>query len=312
MSTTATPVVPVHTGNGPPDEVPSVRVPRAAGSLQRWLLLAPALLVLGVFAIALLDLLNWSFYSGGKLGAAPSGDMGWGTYTRILGDPLYMGAILATVRLSAVSTVCSLALGLPVAYWIVRTGSSRVRALLIILVAVPFMTSLIVRLYALLLMLGNSGLLNTLFQAMGWIADNDFVALVRNEVGVSIGLTYFVLPFVIFTLAGSFRRYDRTLEDAAQNLGADEVVTFVRITLPLLAPGILAACTLAFVLAGTAFATPLILGGSAVRMVANVIYDQALFAQNMPVAAALSVLALLFTIACLYAAGRLSHRRKHA
>lgn len=312
MSRTATSVVHVHPGNGPPSEVPSIREPRVAGALQRWLLLAPALLVLGLFAVALLDLLNWSFYSGGKLGAAPSGERGWATYGRILGDPLYMGAIFATIRLSAVSTVCSLALGLPVAYWIVRTESSRVRALLIILVAVPFMTSLIVRLYALLLVLGNSGLLNTLFQSMGWIADNDFVALVRNEVGVSIGLTYFVLPFVIFTLAGSFRRYDRTLEDAAQNLGADEVVTFIRITLPLLAPGILAACTLAFVLAGTAFATPLILGGSAVRMVANVIYDQAMFAQNMPVAAALSVLALLFTIVCLYAAGRLSHGRKHA
>ncbi|MBB3182425.1 ABC transporter permease [Variovorax sp. Sphag1AA] len=312
MSSAATPTVPVQSGSEPQGEVPSVRVPRTAISLRKCMLLAPALLVLGVFAVALLDLLNWSFYSEGKLGAERVGSIGWTSYARILRDSLYMGTILATVRLSAVATICSLALGLPVAYWIVRTESRRVRALLIILVAVPFMTSLIVRLYALLLVLGNSGLVNTLLQAAGWIAENDFIALVRNEVGVSIGLTYFVLPFVIFTLAGSFRRYDRTLEDAAQNLGADEVVTFLRITLPLLAPGVLAACTLAFVLAGTAFATPLILGGSAVRMVGNVIYDQAMFAQNMPMAAALSVLALLFTVACLYAAGRLSQRRSHA
>ncbi|WP_077000535.1 ABC transporter permease [Variovorax sp. KK3] len=312
MSTATTQVVPSRPDNSPGGEIPSVQVHRAAGVLPKWLLLAPALLVLGVFAVALADLLNWSFYSGGKLGAPPSGERGWGTYGRILGDTLYISAIVATIRLSAISTICSLALGLPVAYWIVRTESSRVRALLIVLVAVPFLTSLIVRLYALLLVLGNSGLVNSLLQAAGWIAENDFVALVRNEVGVSIGLTYFVLPFVIFTLAGSFQRQDRTLEDAAQNLGADEVVTFVRITLPLLAPGILAACTLAFVLAGTAFATPLILGGSAVRMVGNVIYDQAMFAQNMPVAAALSVLALLFTMACLYVAGRFSRRRKHA
>lgn len=136
--------------------------------------------------------------------------------------------------------------------------------------------------------------------------------LIRNETSVAIGLVYFVLPFVVFTLAGSFKRFDRTLEEAAANLGADELVTLFRVTLPLMAPGILAAGTLAFVLAGTAFATPLVLGGSAVRMVANAIYDQALFAQNLPVAATLSAVALAFTVACLWLAGRLGQRRSHA
>lgn len=277
-----------------------------------WLLLVPAALVLLVFGLSLLDLLGWSFYAQGKIGMTPAGEIGLATYRRILVDPLYLGAILATFRLSVIATACSLLLGLPIAYWIVRTDSSRLRATLIILVAVPFMTSLIVRLYALMIVLGNSGVVNKTLQALGLIAENDFVPLIRNEVSVAIGLTYFVLPFVIFTLAGGFRRYDRTLEEAAQNLGADEVVTFVRVTLPLLAPGILAAGTLAFVLAGTAFATPLILGGSAVRMIGNVIYDQAMFAQNMPVASALSVLALVFTMACLVLAGRISRWKHHA
>lgn len=312
MNITASPLFRARRVNAPKHQVPDVSVKRPTGTLNWWLLLAPALLILLLFGAALADLLAWSLYSDGKLGTAPVGSIGLGTYARVLSDPLYMGAILATFRLSAISTIAALALGLPVAYWIVRTPSSRVQAVLIILVAVPFMTSLIVRLYALLLVLGNSGLLNTVLQALGWLPENDFVALVRNELGVTVGLVYFVLPFVIFTLAGSFRRYDRTLEDAAQNLGADEVTTFIRVTFPLLMPGILAAGTLAFVLAGTAFATPLILGGSSVRMIANVIYDQAMFAQNMPVAAALSVLALLFTIACLYAAGRFSLRRGYA
>jgi ABC-type spermidine/putrescine transport system permease subunit I len=283
-----------------------------AESVQRWLLLTPALLVMGFFTLALLDLLGWSFYPAGKLGMQPSGDMGLQTYARILTDPLYLGAILTTFRLSAISAFFSLLLGLPIAYWIVRTDSARVRATLIILVAVPFMTSLIVRLYSLMLVLGNNGVVNKVMQWLGIIAENDFIPLIRNDVSVAIGLTYFVLPFVIFTLAGSFRRFDRTLEEAAQNLGADEVMTFFKVTLPLLAPGVLAAGTLAFVLAGTAFATPLILGGSGVRMIANVIYDQAMFAQNMPVAAGLSVLALGFTVACLFVAGRLARWRKYA
>ncbi len=284
----------------------------ARAEVVRWLLLAPALVFMGVFGFALLDLLGWSFHTTGKIGMAPSGEVGLQTYLRILADPLYLGAIAATFRLSAMATAGSLLLGLPIAYWIVRTDSSRVRATLIILVAVPFMTSLIVRLYSLMLVLGNSGLINKLLQWSGLVAENDFIPLIRNELSVAIGLTYFVLPFVIFTLAGSFKRFDRTLEEAAQNLGADEVMTFLRVTLPLLAPGVIAAGTLAFVLAGTAFATPLILGGSAVRMIANVIYDQALFAQNMPVASALSVLDLGFTMVCLFVAGRLARWRKYA
>ncbi|HVZ45592.1 MAG TPA: ABC transporter permease [Ramlibacter sp.] len=289
------------------------QVPRAASpALLQWAMLAPALVAVAIFLVALLDLLGWSLRASGKIGMLPEGPVGLGTYARLVTDPLYLGAILATFRLSAIATACSLVLGLPIAHWIVRTPSARVRATLIMLVAVPFMTSLIVRLYSLMLVLGNSGLVNTLLQKFGLIAENDFIPLIRNEVSVAIGLTYFVLPFVIFTLAGSFRRFDRTLEEAAQNLGADEIATFLRVTLPLVAPGLLAAGTLAFVLAGTAFATPLILGGSAVRMIANVIYDQAMFAQNMPVAAGLSVLALGFTILCLVVSGRLAKWRRHA
>jgi ABC-type spermidine/putrescine transport system permease subunit I len=279
---------------------------RLPGGFWRFVLLLPALAFLALFAVALLDLLEWSLYPSGRIGMPRTGEIGLQTYAGIFADPLFRSAIYATFTLSIIATAASLALGLPIAYWIVRTASSRVRAALIILVAIPFMTSLIVRLYALMLVLGNTGLINRALRGFGIIEENDFIPLIRNEVSVAIGLCYFVLPFVIFTLAGSFRRFDRTLEEAAQNLGADEVVTFLRVTLPLLAPGVLAAGTLAFVLAGTAFATPLILGGSAVRMIANVIYDQALFAQNMPVAAGLSAVALAFTLVCLLAAGRMA------
>lgn len=280
--------------------------------LATLLLLVPALAFLTLFGAALVDLLEWSLYPSGRIGMPRTGTIGFDTYVRIFSDSLFRRAIYTTFSLSAMATLASLALGLPIAYWIVRTESRRVRAALIMLVAVPFMTSLIVRLYSLMLVLGNTGLINRLLQALGVIAENDFLPLIRNEVSVTIGLTYFVLPFVIFTLAGAFRRYDRTLEEAAQNLGADEVSTFFRVTMPLLAPGVLAAGTLAFVLAGTAFATPLILGGSAVRMIANVIYDQALFAQNMPIAAGMSAVALVFTLVCLYAAGRIARWRRLA
>ena len=120
-------------------------------------------------------------------------------------------------------------------------------------------------------------------------------ALMSLALSVVIGLVYFVLPFVVFTLAGVLRRLDVALEEAAQNLGADEVRTFLLVTAPLAGPGVVAAASLGFALSATAFATPLILGGSAVKMIANVIYDQVLFVHDVAFGAALAVIALLAT-----------------
>lgn len=276
------------------------------------LLMLPALTAIAVYAWALADLFWWSAFSQGSFGTGRSGSLTLTNYLKLFGDELYRETIWVTLRLSAVATVASLVLGLPIAYWIVRTESRLVRFVLITLIAIPFMTSLIVRLYALLLVLANTGLVNSTLHYLGIIPENDFIPLIRNELSVAIGLTYFVLPFVIFTLAGVFKRIDGTLEDAAHNLGADEVTTFVYVTLPLIMPGLLGAGTLAFVLAGTAFATPLILGGSAVRMLANAIYDQALVSQNIPMAAALSVVALLLTVTLMIVAARIAGGRSHA
>lgn len=268
--------------------------------LRRALMVGIGTLIMAVFIASVGGLLRWSLYSSGTMGVGPSGSLTVENFSGMFTDPLYLGALMTTLRLSTVAMVASLVLGLPLAYWMVRTASARVRATVIILVAIPFMTSLIVRLYSLMLVLGNTGLVNRALQEIGLIEAAEFIPLIRNEISVAIGLTYFVLPFVVFTLAGVVRRLDYQLEEAAQNLGADEVVTFFRIALPLLTPGMVAAGTLAFVLAGTAFATPLILGGGAVTMLANSIYDQAMFVQDMPMAATLSAVALVFTFLCLY------------
>lgn len=276
------------------------------------LLIGIGALIVGLFVVSIGGLLSWSIYSKGTIGIGPSGALTLENYVTMFTDPFFLGALMTTLRLSAGAMVASLVLGLPLAYWMVRTRSARVRASVIILVAIPFMTSLVVRLYSLMLVLGNTGLVNRVLQEYGIIESNEFIRLIRNELSVGIGLTYFVLPFVVFTLAGVVRRLDYRLEEAAQNLGADEVITFFRIALPLLMPGVVAAGTLAFVLAGTAFATPLILGGGAVTMLANSIYNQALFSQNMPMAATLSAVALVFTFICLYLGQQVVRGRRHA
>lgn len=289
-----------------------ITAPRLGWRTRNALLLGIGVVIVALFVASVGGLLRWSFYSSGAMGVGPSGEVTFTNYVRTFSDPLFVGALWTTLRLSTVATVASLVLGLPMAYWMVRTRARHVRATVIILVAIPFMTSLIVRLYSLMLVLGNTGLVNRALQELGIMESNEFLRLIRNEASVGIGLTYFVLPFVVFTLAGVVRRLDFQLEEAAQNLGADEVVTFFRIALPLLMPGVVGAGTLAFVLAGTAFATPLILGGGAVTMLANSIYDQAMFVQNMPMAATLSAVALVFTFLCLYVGQQLVRGRRLA
>ena len=269
------------------------------------LLLAPALLALLVFAAALVEFARASVTHFALPGTPPVPGITLANYAKALTDSLYLGSLLLTLKLSAAASVVSVVLGFALAYWIVRTPSARVRAALIIVVAVPFMTSLIVRLYALTLVLGNTGLVNTTLQGLRLLPENEFVPLVRNQLGVTIGLVYFVLPFVVLTLAAVLRRLDATLEEAAQNLGADPARTFLAVTLPLAVPGVLGAASLAFALSVTAFATPLILGGSAVRMIATVIYDQVLFVHNVPLGAAISMVALAVSLAVMYASGRL-------
>jgi ABC-type spermidine/putrescine transport system permease subunit I len=259
------------------------------------LLLAPALSVFALFAAALAAFFGLSFRRADPTGAVIGDTLTLANYAKALTDGLYLRTMLLTVELSALAAVGAVVLGFPLAYWVVRGPSRLVRAALIVVVAVPFMTSLIVRLYALTLVLGNTGLINRTLQAIGVIGPDDFVPLIRNRVSVVIGLIYFVLPFVVFTLASVLRRLDVSLEEAAQNLGADDVRTFFRVTLPLAGPGVVAAGSLAFALSATAFATPLILGGSAVKMVANVIYDQVLFVHNVEFGAALAVIALVAT-----------------
>jgi ABC-type spermidine/putrescine transport system permease subunit I len=272
------------------------------------LLLAPALLALLVFAAGLVEFARASVMHFAPPGTAVPG-ITLANYAKALTDSLYLGSLLLTLKLSAAASVVSVVLGFALAYWIVRTPSARVRAALIIVVAVPFMTSLIVRLYALTLVLGNTGLVNTTLQGLRLLPENEFVPLVRNQLGVTIGLVYFVLPFVVLTLAAVLRRLDATLEEAAQNLGADPARTFLAVTLPLAVPGVLGAASLAFALSVTAFATPLILGGSAVRMIATVIYDQVLFVHNVPLGAAISMVALAVSLAVMYASGRLMGNR---
>ena len=282
-----------------------------AGRHARNLLLAPALVVLALYGAALLVLFETSVHPYAPPGEPVAPGLTLAHYLKAVSDSLYLDSLVVTFKVSAVATAATLLLGYPIAYHIVRTDSAATRAGLIMLVAIPFMTNIIVRLYALTLVLGNTGLINALAHAVGLIPERENIPLMRNQIGVIVGLVYFCLPFVVFTLTSALSRLDAALEEAAQNLGADRVTTFFAVTLPLSMPGVIGATALAFILCVPAFGIPLILGGAAVRMIANTVYDQVMFVENIPFGAAFSVVALLITLAILLLQGALT-RRRHA
>jgi ABC-type spermidine/putrescine transport system permease subunit I len=273
------------------------------GALLDWrragLLWPAGLLIIG-FCVSLAGLLGASLSNGS---GAPTLEH----YATVVSDSLYRDYLVVTLRIAVITVVLGLLLGVPFAFWIARAKGRWLRAFLIMSVTVPFLTGMIVRLYALTIILGNTGLANDFLRWIGFIPADDFVPLLRHETGVVIGTTAFALPFMIFLLVGSFRRMDGTLEEAAASLGANEVTTLFRVTLPLLMPGIVAAASLGFVLSSVAFSSPLVLGGGSVNMVANAVYSEAMQSLNMGRAATLAVISL-FVTAVVLALARRVHR----
>lgn len=226
-------------------------------------------------------------------------------YVKFLTDPFYLGIMWNTLRVALIVSAVTTLLGYPVAYVLART-QSRWKGLLIALVLAPELSGVVLRTYGWLVILEDRGVINTLLRSWGLIAEP--IRLVHNYTGVIIGLTHVLLPFAILALMASIQAIDPTLEQAAMNLGAGRVRTFLRITLPLSAPGVLGAFFLTFSLSASAYATPAILGGKGVEVMATMIYTQLLYILNWPFAAALSVALMAVVLVTMFASARLVGR----
>lgn len=259
------------------------------------LLLAPALVVLAIFAAALAALLQYSVRAFVP-GSLVSGGLTLDNFRAVVA-PQYLGSIWDTVVLSVATTVVTLVLSYPVAYALARAQSRAVRSWLLVLTLAPFFTGAIVRTYAWMLVLGNT--------VVTWP-----VPLLFTERGVLIGLVHFSMPTMILLLAAAISHVDPALERAAASLGATPARVFRRVTLPLSMPGIVSGSLVVFAWTLSAFPTPELLGGGKVKMIANVVKDLALDSFNWPGAAAFAMLALALTLALLGAIGRLTAARE--
>ena len=209
-------------------------------------------------------------------------------FVQIFETGVYLHVLWLTVRISLIVTVVSLVLGYPVAYVLARVDRAKSN-LLMILVLVPFWTSILVRTYAWMVLLGQQGIINQLLLSLGVI--DEPVRLLNTTFAVYVAMVHVLLPFMILPLYGVMRGIDENLLRAAQGLGARPINVFRQVVLPLSLPGISAGCLLVFILALGFFITPALVGGPQDLMIAVLIQQQVdLF--NWPLASALAVVLL--------------------
>ncbi len=250
----------------------------------RLLFLTPAAAVLGVLFVAPLGVvLLYSFLSRGVYGGVEL-PYNLENYGRLI-DPLYLRILARSFLMAGSATLVCLVLGFPLALFISRAGTRK--NLYLCLVMLPFWTSFLVRTYAWMFLLRDTGLINTALAAVGLISQP--LPLLYNAGAVLVGLVYGYLPFTVLPLYATLERIDPNLLEAAADLGAKPWQTLVRVVVPLAAPGIRAGAVLVFIPCLGAYLTPDLLGGSKTVMAGNLIQNQFTSARDWPFGSAASL-----------------------
>jgi putrescine transport system permease protein len=213
-------------------------------------------------------------------------------YVLVLKDDLFLAAFLNSLGVAVVCTVACLLIGYPMAYAI-ATAPERRRVVLLMLIILPFWTSFLIRVYAWIGILKPEGLLNSFLIWLGLI--DTPLAILHTQTAVYIGVVYSYLPFMILPLYANLARMDLTLLEAAADLGCRAGRAFLRITLPLSLPGILAGSMLVFIPVVGEFVIPDLLGGPDNLMVGRMLWTEFFSNKDWPLASALAIL-LLFVL----------------
>lgn len=254
------------------------------------LLVPPSLFLLRFMFIPLFTILKLSFLD-------PAGGLSVDSYLRFFSDGVYFKVILLTLRVSLVVMLLCLFLGYPVAYAMTKC-SKRVTAFIMILVMIPFWTSLLVRTYAWMMLLRSDGVINNLLLKMGLISHP--LQLMNNTLAVYIGMTHVLLPYMILSLYPVLASIDGNYVKAAMNLGANSWQAFFKVYVPLSMQGVSAGSILVFVMAIGYFITPSLLGGSNTIMISQLIQVQVSRLLNWNFSSAVSMVLLLVSLLILF------------
>jgi putative spermidine/putrescine transport system permease protein len=249
------------------------------------------LFMLLAFNVPIILMLSWSI-------AAPPDVLAH--YAQIFERAVYLKVLGNTFRIALIATAVCVVLGYPLAYWM-RSLSPGRQLIALALVVLPFWVSILVRTYAWIVILGNDGVVNRALQGLGLVGAP--VSFLYNQFGVILGTVNILLPFLVLPLFAAMLKVDERLLQAAASLGASERTVFWRVFFPLTVPSLAAGAILVLILTLGFFITPAILGGGRVPMIANMLD---LLINRLPrweLAAAISTVLLILTLAC-YAAYR--------
>lgn len=269
------------------------RSSRLAARLGAAVLVAPGVLWLALFFLVPLGIifvvsLGTRDASGNILLDNPS----LANYVRA-SQPEYLPAFLNSVRYALITTILSIGLGYPIAYWISRYGGQR-KVLLLILVMLPFWTSYLIRTYSWMIILRDNGVLNGVLRGIGLI--DEPLILLNTDLSVILGMTYGFLPFAILPLFVAIDRLDQNLVQAARDLYASGRAAFLHVTLPLTMPGIIAASLLTFIPAIGDYVTPDLLGGAQTTTAAKLVQVLFTSGRDWPCGSALGFVLMVVTL----------------
>jgi len=276
---------------------------------DRWLLSAPALLVI-LFAATgpLLIVLVYSFLTPGAYGDVKwqfSSDAWLSVFMErdIFDDTLSLAAAHVTIfwrsiKLAVVTTLATLALGFPTAYFM-ATRSEKTRDLWLFLITIPFWTNLLIRTFAVLQIIRNEGIVNTILLKLGIISAP--IQILFTDTAILIGMAYVYLPLMVLPIYASMEKLDFRLVEAGYDLYATRFKVLRKIIFPLVKPGVIAGSILVFIPALGAYVTPVVLGGGKNMMLSNLIELQFGQGRNWPLGSALSIAVMIIVMVALLA-----------
>lgn len=270
---------------------------------EPWLLLLPAIALLAIgFVTPVAGMLLMSVQS-------PAGGLTWDNFDRLFASAYHLEAAWRSLRLGVAQTIITLVIAIPLSYIMARAGS-RVRSFLLIVVILPLMTSVVVRTFGWVVLMGPSGILMDIPGLSLLVQGTQ--GFLGTEAGVVIAMVQVLLPFAVLSILGVISGVRPQLEEASRTLGAGFWRTLWHVVLPLSVPGIVAGASLVFVLSVSSFITPRFIGGAQIPVFAQTIYVDATTNLNWPFAAAQAVLLFAGVMLVLAATARLGKERVHA
>lgn len=227
-------------------------------------------------------------------------------YLEIFTDSYYLDIFGRTALMAAIVTVLCVLLGVPETLIISRMRG-RWRGVFLLIILAPLLISVVVRTLGWSILMGNNGLLNKLLMGLGIV--DEPLRLVFTMTGVTIAMVHVMVPFMVISVWASLQKLDPQVENAGLSLGANPRTVLRRVVLPQLLPGILSGSIIVFALSASAFATPALLGGRRLKVVATAAYDEFLNTLNWPLGAAIAVVLLVANVIIIVGCNRWIERR---